>query len=115
VSLASDLKQRYPEFSTWDNATIDAQVSVWPCYFGGQYSACNREIILNLVAHLLTVDSGGAAAMPTATSRTVGSVSESYAQQSDSTNLAAFFGATKYGQRYLFLTQTRAAGRAFFV
>lgn len=118
MSLADDLKARFKEFAGVDDQDINELEAIWPCYYGGGYADCNREIALNLVAHLLVTDGdGGGNAAPSRVedSRSVGSVSVSFASAASDPDMAAFFGTTKYGQRFLFLTRTRAAGKAFFV
>lgn len=115
MALIDDFKNRFPEF---DTAVVDQYLpildGVWQCYYGKPYAACDKEIILNLVAHLLVLEqSPSTATVKEESSRSVGSVSVSYEARSTTSNLTDFFGATKYGQRYLMLTSTRR--RAYFV
>jgi len=113
--LIDDFKTRFPEF---DTAVVDQYLpifeDVWPCYYGQAYEACNKEIILNLNAHLLVLQqSPGGAPVKEQSSRSVGSVSVSFESRSSASNLSDFFGSTKYGQMFLMLTSTRR--RAYFV
>lgn len=113
--MIDDFKARFPEFSS---AVVDQYLpplmNAWQCYYGKPYTACNKEIILNLLAHLLTLSrSKGASSVRQQSSRTVGSVSVGFEATASGSNLSDFFGATKYGQAFMFLTSTRR--RAFFV
>jgi len=115
MALIDDFKARFPEF---DTAVVDQRLpileSVWPCYYGRPYSGCNKEIVLNLVAHLLVLQSSpSAASVKEESSRSVGSVSVSFESRANTSNLSDFFGSTKYGQMFLMLTSTRR--RAYFV
>ena len=115
MALIDDFKARFPEFST---AVVDQYLpileTVWPCYYPQKYAACNKEIILNLVAHLLVVEqSPGSTSVKEQSSRSVGNVSVSFESRANTSNMSDMFGSTKYGQRYLLLTSTRR--RAYFV
>lgn len=111
MALIDDFKSRFPEF---DTAVVDQYLPildpVWPCYYGGDYDlACDREIILNLLAHLLVGESAdSSSANRTVASKTVGSVSVSYAGLDSQSATTDFFATTKYGQRYLMLTARNA-------
>jgi hypothetical protein len=115
VALIDDFKARFPEFAT---ATVDTYLPilepVWPCYYGKEYTACNQEAVLNLVAHLLTLETtAGSASAQTIASKSVGSVSVSYAAGvTATTELQAFFKSSKYGQRFLLLTSRNYGGVA---
>ena len=106
MALIDDFKARFPEF---DTAVVDQYLPilepVWPCYYGGDYSqVCDKEIILNLLAHLLVGESATSSnASRTVASKTVGSVSVSYAGLDSQSSTTDFFATTKYGQRYLML------------
>jgi len=116
MSLADDFKARFPEFpETTADKYLPILDGVWPCYFPQPYSACNKEIILNLVAHLMVVEqSPGNASVRSQTSRSVGSVSVTQSAVSKADSMTDMFGFTKYGQRFLYLTQSRGS-RAYFV
>jgi len=118
MSLIDDFKTRFPQF---DPSAVDL---AWPgiepaylCYYGTEYNGdpgCDTEIILNLCAHLFTIqDSGKDVARQAVSSKSVGSVSTSY-QVGDATNQRAFFMSSKYGQMFLQMTSARACG-GFFV
>lgn len=116
MSLADDFKARFPEFP---EATADKYLpileGVWQCYFPKPYKTCNKEIILNLIAHLMVVEqSPGSSSIRSQTSRSVGSVSVSQGAVSKADSLTDMFSFTKYGQRFLFLTQS-SGSRAYFV
>lgn len=115
MALIDDFKARFPEF---DSAVVDQYFprleNGWQCYYGKPYKACNKEIILNLLAHLLVLEqSPGTTSVKEQSSRSVGSVSVTFESRASASNSSDFFGSTKYGQRYLFLTSTRR--RAYFV
>jgi len=115
VALSDDFKARFPEFAP---ATVDQYLPilepVWPCYYGRAYLACDQETILNLVAHLLVQEtSSNASASQVVQSKSVGSVSVSFATQSHSGGaMFDFFNTTKYGQRFWMLTKNRHGGVA---
>lgn len=113
MALIDDFKARFPEFDTADADTyIPILEPLWPCYYGGSYEGCDVEIILNLLAHLLVSElSTSIETIKDVASQSVGSVSVSYATASTSTNERSdWLRSTKYGQRYLMLTRTRAGG-----
>jgi len=106
MALVDDFSARFPEFS---NETVEQYIpileSVWPCYYGGTYDGCEVEIVLNLLAHLIFMETiDGAESIKDVNSQSVASVSESFTARSSSGQNADFFGSSKYGQRYLFLT-----------
>lgn len=107
MALIDDFAERFPEFS---QAVVDQYIpileDVWPCYYGRAYEGCNKEIILNLIAHLVTMEtSAGSSASRNVASKSVGSVSVSYEANRSNSELVDFFGATKYGQRFMLLTR----------
>jgi hypothetical protein len=114
VALIDDFKARFPEFPT---ATVDAYLPilepVWPCYYGRSYTTC-PEIVLNLVAHLMVGEVAASQSAPqVVASKSVGSVSTSYAAMSHSGGaLFDFFNTTKYGQRFWMLTRNKFGGVA---
>lgn len=86
--------------------------SVWPSYTCLEYNDKNKEAILNLIAHLLVLDSlPGSASARTEESKAVGSVSVSYGSASSDGNLATFFNSTRYGQRFWLLTGRQVGAR----
>lgn len=111
MSLKGDFKERFPEF---DNQAVDTAwpglESLWPCVYGGSYtegeSNCDNEAILYLNAHLFKVDQGSGPAF-VSTSKSVGSVSSTSLIDPNLSADKSFFSSTKYGQRYLLLTQHR--------
>ena len=116
MAVSADFKIRFPEF---DAVTVDQYIPilepVWPSYWGGDYAApCGQEIVLNLIAHLITVEiSAGSENVKAAQSKSVGSVSISYSQgYAPTSERNAWLKTTKYGARYLMLT-SRSAGGVF--
>ena len=117
MAVSTDFKTRFPEF---DAVTVDQYIPilepVWPCYWGGVYTdPCSQEIVLNLLAHLITVEiSAGSENVKTAQSKSVGNVSISYSQgYAPTSERNAWLKTTKYGARYQLLTSRNAGG--FFV
>lgn len=106
MALINDFKTRFPEIA---GSVVDQYLPilepVWPCYYGRPYEGCNKEAILNLIAHLMTMETNPSSASARETaSKSVGSVSVSYVASRSTSELADFFGFTKYGQRFLLLT-----------
>lgn len=117
MALVDDFKARFPEF---DDATVDQYIPilepVWPCYYGGDYTDdCDKEVILNLLGHLLTAEIKAGSGNPKSEqSKSVGSVSISYTQgYAPTSERDAWLKTTKYGARYMWLTSRRSGG--FFV
>jgi hypothetical protein len=117
MAVAADFKIRFPEF---DAVTVDQYIPilepVWACYWGGRYDEpCGQEIVLNLLAHLITIEiSAGSGNVKTALSKSVGNVSVSYSPgYTPTSERNAWLKTTKYGARYLWLTSRNAGG--FFV
>jgi len=113
MALIDDFKTRFPEF---DTAVVDQFFPViepvYSCYFGGDVNVpCDKEAALNLLAHLLVGETRTSSkASRTTSSKSVGSVSVSYGESSGGRSNADFFNTTKYGQRYLVLTQHNIGG-----
>lgn len=110
MALIDDFKARFPEF---DTATVDQYIPIlepiWDCYYGGVYEDCGVEIVLNLLAHMLVIEtSAGSGNVKSTQSKSVGSVSVSYSQGYASTSMRDdWLRSTKYGMRYLMLTRKR--------
>ncbi len=114
MSLVDDFKTRFPVFA---ESVVDQYIPilepVYPAYFvGGDYNdATDKEAILNLLAHLLVLEtssgSGAGAAGGTVASKSVGNVSISYAQPKNQSANADFFNGTKYGARFLMIVKGR--------
>jgi len=113
VPLITDFKTRFPAFATVDvNTYLPIIETVWTSYYNKDYTL-NKEAVLNLVAHLLVLEIGTrSAAVQKEQSKSVGSVSVSYAQSTRGGSLSDFFSSTKYGQRFLFLTAHQFGGVA---
>ncbi len=113
MAVIDDFKARFPEFATADvDANLPKLDAVKSCYYGGDYSnTCDKEIFLNILAHLLviTLQSGSASVQRTG-SQSVGDVSVTSSPLSTAGASVDFYGATKYGQQYLFLTNNRIGG-----
>jgi len=109
MSLLTDFKTRFTELdATQADAIVPTLESVWPCYYGGSYEvACDKEAILNLVAHLFVDETtSGIGSLKSVDSKSVGSVSVSYSASTTSGGEGYdFFKTTKYGKRFWMLTQ----------
>jgi hypothetical protein len=110
MALIDDFKAKFPEI---DTAAVDqyfpALEQTYHCYYGGNVDVpCEKEAVLWLIAHLITLDSQGATtSAPTrnTSSRSVGSVSVSYETDTSGRRDAGWYNTTRYGQRFLMLTQ----------
>lgn len=115
MALIDDFKDRFLDF---DTAVVDQYFPVvepvYHCYFGGDIDdPCDKEAVLNLIAHLIVLeDRSKASSLRTTSSRSAGSVSVSYEQSANGRSTSGFFDTTKYGQRFLLLTQNNI-GAAF--
>lgn len=116
MALIDDFKARFPD--DFETATVDQFVpileGVWPAYYGVDYdpsNATNKETILNLIAHLLVLETeDGSDALRSINSESVGSVSTSYNAPGAKDATLETFDATKYGQRFLMLTRGNYGG-----
>lgn len=126
MSLQSDFEARFPEFVPLNQAAFDSAVAQQPCIYNAVYCTqdctqlqlCDNEIILYLIAHLYALDTvasgGGTApgAINNVASKSVGDESIGY-QYGDTNSNTLFFNTTRYGQRYLLLTQKNQVGGYF--
>ena len=115
MALIDDFKARFPEISTTIADTwVPIEEVVYPTLYGGDYTdATDKEAILNLIAHLIVIDSqAGSAPAKYLTSKSAGSISGSYASPSGNTMTDEFYRTTKYGQRFRMITRPRYGGRS---
>lgn len=115
MAKIDDFKARFPNF---DTSVVDSLFPVIQdlaiCYYGGSYdeSPCEKEIILNLYAHLLTLENNATSeTVRNQTSKSVGNVSVSF-EASTEVGTRGWFNTTRYGQQFLYLT-SRNAGAIF--
>lgn len=110
MSIQDDFEARFPTIP-W----VEAIASTWIAYTCLPYNDKNKEAILNLIAHLLTLASrpgGGASTSRNVASKSVGSVSVSYeASSTTGGNLGTWYGTTGYGQVFWLLTGRRTGAR----
>lgn len=116
MSIIDDFKAQFPEFP---HAQVDQWLPVFEstlcCFYGGPYRGCDKQIILYLLAHMLTVmTTPGHAGLRSMSSKSVGSVSVSFGAIASSGTRNDWLGLTKYGQMFLLLTLRNSQG-AFFV
>lgn len=107
MTIAADFAARFPGFDTAISDTYLPVVEpIYTEYFGGDYdNAKDKEIILNLIAHLmLSESSSSTASSAVISSSSVDGLSFSYKTDSVKTQTDEFFGSTKYGKRFLLLT-----------
>ena len=114
MPLIDDFTGRFPEF---DTSIVDQYVPIleplWSCYWGGSYdNPCGKEIVLNLIAHLIVGETtAGSGNIKETQSKSVGSVSVSYSSgvvPSSARNV--WLNTTRYGSRYLLLTSRSVGG-----
>ena len=121
MALIDDFKARFPP-PVFATSVVDQWVPILEpnidCYYGGAYTGCGVEIILNLVAHLVTIEGGqagtggGSSAKQVQTSKSVGSVSVGYAGRANAgSSTDEFFASTRFGQTYLLLIRKDMGGR----
>lgn len=107
MSIQADFEARFP-IITW----VEVVASTWTAYTCLAYNDKNKEAILNLIAHLLTLDAlPGTGSARTAESKSVGSVSVSYGTSTTQSQWASFFNTTRYGQTYWLLTGRQVGAR----
>lgn len=113
--IIADFKARFPEFApNVVDSRLPTMICDYPLYFNRPYEWRNKPIILNLLAHLLVIDQGnksGGDAGGVVTSKSVGSVSKSFAAKNSKSTLWDFFGGTKYGQAFIQMTSSIAGAR----
>lgn len=116
MARIDDFKDRFPNF---DVTIVDSLFPIIEplasCYYGGDYDSndCEKEIILNLYAHLLTIENNTSnESIRNQTSKSVGSVSVSYESSQYSVGSLNWFNTTRYGQQFLFLTN-KSRGAVF--
>ena len=110
-------KQRFPEI---DTTLIDAKfpfaVEEIKCYYEQTClgDECNELAICMGIAHLIVLD-GKTSSSPLkdVASRSVDGTSITYVQSASTGDTSLFFSSTKYGQRFLQLTQSCSYGVAF--
>ena len=111
MAIIDDFKLRFPppEFSVADvDEKLPSFIDTYTCYYNAEYvTDCDKEIILQLLAHLLYRQLlVTQQPIQTASSHSVGSVSESF-NSPMSGNLIYFFNTSKYGQTFIMLTSKR--------
>lgn len=113
MTIQTDFEARFPSIP-W----VEEVASAWPAYTCLEYNDQNKEAILNLIAHLLTLASapgaGGGTPSKGIASKSVGSVSVSYEAVTGNAatgNLASWYNTTRYGQVYWLLTGRRVGAR----
>jgi hypothetical protein len=109
--LIDAFKLRFPEL---DTALVDAEVPglvlVYKGYYNFEYGAndITDEAIFNLIAHLfLTETTPSVQALKEVASQGALGVSTSFTTSGVTGRLNEFFNWSKYGQRFLMLTQKR--------
>jgi len=116
MAIIDDFKTRFPEFdSTTVDSRLPAIVDVYRCYYDWDYTNCNKETILQLLAHLFVEStSDSSSATRAESSKSVGSVSVSFDNVSGSESVRRnWLRGTKYGVAFLSLIAHKTGG--FFV
>ncbi len=106
ADVLAAFKARFPspEFKEDDvDAKLPALINIIECYYGGDFNDnCDKEIILELLAHLLVGELNPSSDSQESTgSVSVGDVSIGNALRPLNSQNISFFNSTKYGQRYL--------------
>jgi hypothetical protein len=124
AQITADFKARFPEFRGEDiDSGLPILLNFWQCYYPCEYNGCDKEIVLNLLAHLFVTspnapinvsEIGKNTGTLKSESVTSTGISETYADSSVKGNQSHdFFNSTVYGQRFLMLTMGNV--RAYFV
>jgi hypothetical protein len=114
MALIDDFKARFP--AAFATSVVDTWLPilepVYPAYYAVAYSAASKECTLNLIAHMLVMETQtGSAPSRDISGKSVGSVSTSYAARSGpGSDLRDWLSSTKYGQRFLLLSSFRYGG-----
>lgn len=116
MSITDDFKEQFPEFPA---AQVDQWMPIFEssvcCFYNAPYTGCNKQATLFLLAHMLTVmTSPGNFGLRSVASKSVGSVSVSFATIAQGNGRDDWLALTKYGQTFLMLTLGRSLG-GFFV
>jgi len=115
MTVIVDFKARFPDIET---VLVDKYIPIledsWPCYWGGEYTGCGVEIVLNLLAHLLTQEAaaadGSSDSSKSESSKSVGSVSIGYSTSTPKSDRDEWLKSTSYGTRFLWLTSHNHGG-----
>lgn len=118
MSLLDDFKARFPEFppETVDEVIprLEPSFIYWYGYPYDTSTTPNNQInnaILYLAAHLYVVDQKPSPAQINQfANNAVGNVSGSFRMRANASDFISFFSATKYGQQYLQIINSRRGG-----
>lgn len=112
MNLKEDFKNKFKKFKDEDIETyLPIYETSYKAYYGGAYgkNIKDNEIILFLIAHLITVSKNtddGQSLQMQVSSQSVDGVSVSYAVPQSTSDIDAFFRASVYGITYLALKKT---------
>lgn len=114
MTIASDFAARFPGFDTVTRDTYLPIVEpIYQNYYCVDYTDESQEAILNLLAHLMLVESNtGTGPLRVKSSQSAGSVSASFAE-GDTNARALFYSTTRYGQTFWHLIMQEAGGGCF--
>ncbi len=117
MSILDDFKTRFAKDCKLDLVKIEACWSaldpIWECYYCFEYGAdaCKDEAILNLIAHLWTVeDASSTSPIKGVASQSWQSESITFSTSSDDSDMRTFFNTSVYGQRFLRLIHSNQGG-----
>lgn len=112
MSLNSDFKKKFPQFSSEDvDNNFESIVAEYPCFYNKVYgdNDCNDQAILYLLAHLLNstlVSSTSSGATGVESSRSADGVSKSFDTSSTGNSESnSFWLSSVYGQKFKALIQ----------
>lgn len=110
MAAIDDFKARFTEFATADvDSLFPLLYAEYLCYYNFSYDTgndCNKVAILYFIAHMMVGEKKiSQEANKNVQSKSVGSVSISYAVPANENERNIWLTSTKYGQRFLILTQ----------
>lgn len=101
----SNIKARFPEFNTIDDATIQTLLDETSIFITSKYGKYEDICTYYYVAHTITINrneaTGNYQPSQLTASESVGNVSTSYANPTLENTDDAFYSSTSYGQKYL--------------
>ena len=101
-------KERFPEFDKIDDDVIKRAAAIFDELYKTAFDGLHVQCEDYFVAHWLTVNEGDGGG--TVVSKSVGSVSITYATSDSGMPRYGSFGATKYGRRFVDLGSTYDSG-----
>jgi len=114
AAIIADFATRFPAFNAQTRDTfLPVVCEIYKNYYCFEYTDDTKEAILQLLAHLITVESS-TSTQPglIKTGQSAGSVSVSFAEGQVS-KLAQFYNTSKYGQQFWQIISQSGGGACF--